>query len=49
MTLEWQEIIFGFLISLCETPSLLDNTDELWSFVVRQERLPPKAAGPGRQ
>ncbi len=27
MTLEWQGIIFGFLISLYEMPSLFDNTD----------------------
>jgi hypothetical protein len=34
MTMEWQGIIFGFLISLYEMPSLFDNTDELRSFVV---------------
>jgi hypothetical protein len=34
MTLEWQGIIFGFLIFLYEMPALFDNTDELRSFVV---------------
>jgi hypothetical protein len=28
-------------------PSLFENTDELWSFVLWHERLPPKAAGQG--
>jgi hypothetical protein len=34
MTLEWQGIIFEFLISLYDMPSLFENTDELWSFVL---------------
>jgi hypothetical protein len=33
MTLEWQGIIFGFIVSLDEMPSLFDNTDEQRSFV----------------